>query len=134
MTKGLLRIKGSHQNTHPNPTPALCPQTPGNGSTGPAQGSHGVAHSPRGHGEQGWLSSLGTGSPQHPDTLMESTFSVLSESDNSELSCTSMSGSWYLQHRVEDTQGFGSDRARKVQCSLETSIPCTLARASLEPP
>lgn len=56
-----------------------------------------VSPTARGHGEQGWLSSPGTGSPQHPATLKESTFNVLSEPDSSELSCTSMSGSWYLQ-------------------------------------
>lgn len=49
---------------------------------------------PRGHGVQGWRSSLGTRlSPKashHP--RWASTFRVLSESDSSELSCTSMSG------------------------------------------
>lgn len=33
---------------------------------------------------------------QHP--RWANTFSVLSESDSSELSCTSMSGAWYLEN------------------------------------
>lgn len=75
-----------------DPVPSAPRHQPNQPSLGAAMMSPIV---PEGHGEQGWVSSPGTGvSPTVPQPPSQtSTFRVLSESDSSELSCTSMSGS-----------------------------------------
>ena len=63
----------------------------------------------------------------------KSTFRVLSDPDSSELSCTSMSGAWYLETRGQAGQGqqrWGAP-GRGVG---PPSLPGAPAHASLEPP
>lgn len=72
--------------------------------------------------------------PTAPATLMTSTFSVLREPDSSELSCTSMSGSWYLQNTELKTLRSLAHRLRKYHnLPWRSPVPGALARALLEP-
>lgn len=101
------KFKPSH---HPAPHPmgttiwgpcALSPQA----SAQPAQpgGSHGVAHSPQGArgARMGVITGHRLSLAEPPSTpSWPSTFRVRSESESSELSCTSMSGAWYLEDRA----------------------------------
>lgn len=78
------------------PPRTLCPQPPDTGPPGPVRGSQGVTHSPGGHtgSKDGVITGHRVLPPAPPRPAR--TFRVRSESDSSELSCTSISGGWYL--------------------------------------